>query len=89
MADGAGCDAPQRGKLEMTGDVGDYQSGVVDDPVHDPTLFADGETFYVFSTGRLDPLRPGRHLRSPVHLQPRRSVGVDGFDCTARVDSRL
>ena len=59
VADGVGCDAPQRGKLEMTGDVGDYQSGVVDDPVHDPTLFADGETFYVFSTGRLDPSDPG------------------------------
>ena len=58
-ADVVGCDAPQRGKLEMTGDIGEYQSGVVDDPVHDPTLFADGETFYVFSTGRLDPSDPG------------------------------
>jgi hypothetical protein len=27
--------------------------------VHDPTLFADGGTFYVFSTGRLDALDPG------------------------------
>jgi arabinan endo-1,5-alpha-L-arabinosidase len=58
-ADDALCDGSPRGKLEMTGDIGDYQTGVLDDPVHDPTLFADGGTFYVFSTGRLDALDPG------------------------------
>ena len=59
-ADGVGCDAPQRGKLEMTGDIGDYQSGVVDDPVHDPTLFTDGETF--------QPLPRSRAALAPVPL---------------------
>jgi arabinan endo-1,5-alpha-L-arabinosidase len=52
-------DASLHGKLAMTGDVGDYQEGVVDDPVHDPTLFKDGTTFYVFSTGRRNPNDPG------------------------------
>jgi hypothetical protein len=43
----------------MTGDVGDYQPGVLDDPVHDPTLFKHGKTFYVFSTGSRDEDNPG------------------------------
>ena len=30
---------PPRGKLEMFGDIGDFVPGVIDDPVHDPTLF--------------------------------------------------
>lgn len=58
-ANDTSCDGPHRGQLEMTGDIGDYRPGVVDDPVHDPTLFTDGDTFYVFSTGRLDPGDPG------------------------------
>jgi len=56
---GERCDAPQRGALEMSGDVGDFRRGVIDDPVHDPTLFRGGDTFYVFSTGRLDAADPG------------------------------
>ncbi|WP_338073655.1 arabinan endo-1,5-alpha-L-arabinosidase [Kineococcus siccus] len=50
---------PLSGKLAMTGDVGNYVAGVVDDPVHDPTLFLDGKTPYVFSTGVLNPDDPG------------------------------
>jgi len=50
---------PPRGKLEMTGDVGDFVPDVIDDPVHDPTLFEDDGTYYVFSTGILDPADPG------------------------------
>ena len=50
---------PLEGKLEMTGDIGDFVPGVVDDPVHDPTVFRDGDTFYVFSTGILNPEDPG------------------------------
>lgn len=52
-------DRPLRGKLAMTGDIGDYVPGVVDDPVHDPTVFSDGRTYYVFSTGVLNPADPG------------------------------
>lgn len=57
--DGVPAGPPPEGKLEMTGDIGEYIPGVVDDPVHDPTLFADGHTFYVASTGILDPADPG------------------------------
>ena len=56
---GTGHGPPPRGKLAMTGDIGDYIPGVVDDPVHDPTLFRDGHTYYVFSTGVLNPAAPG------------------------------
>jgi arabinan endo-1,5-alpha-L-arabinosidase len=56
---GAGHGPPLEGKLEMTGDIGDYVPGVIDDPVHDPTLFEDRGTYYVFSTGRLNPDDPG------------------------------
>jgi arabinan endo-1,5-alpha-L-arabinosidase len=41
---------PPEGKLEMLGDIGDFVPGVVDDPVHDPTLFEDHNIYYVFST---------------------------------------
>ncbi|HKG50350.1 MAG TPA: arabinan endo-1,5-alpha-L-arabinosidase [Actinomycetales bacterium] len=60
---------PLRGKLAMTGDVGDFVPGVVDDPVHDPTLFRDGRTYYVFSTGILNPKNPGG-------IYARRSTGT-------------
>ncbi|WP_369068461.1 arabinan endo-1,5-alpha-L-arabinosidase [Kineococcus terrestris] len=50
---------PLTGELAMTGDVGDYVEGVVDDPVHDPTIFSDRGTHYVFSTGIADPDDPG------------------------------
>src|SRR5690625_387883 len=43
----------------MTGDIGDFVPGEVDDPVHDPTLFKDGRTYYVASTGILDAEDPG------------------------------
>lgn len=56
---GTGHGPPPRGKLAMTGDIGNYIPGVVDDPVHDPTLFRDGHTYYVFSTGVLNPAAPG------------------------------
>jgi arabinan endo-1,5-alpha-L-arabinosidase len=54
-----GTGPPPSGKLAMTGDIGDFQPGVLDDPVHDPTLFADRGTYYVFSTGVADPEDPG------------------------------
>lgn len=61
--DGAGppphAGPPPSGKLEMTGDIGDFVPGVVDDPVHDPTLFKDGRTYYVASTGILNAEDPG------------------------------
>lgn len=50
--------SPHQGKLVMTGDVGDHGHGV-DDPVHDPTLFKHGKTFYVFATGILNKDDPG------------------------------
>jgi arabinan endo-1,5-alpha-L-arabinosidase len=52
-------DGPPEGKLEMTGDIGDFVPGVIDDPVHDPTLIKDRDTYYVFSTGILNPDDPG------------------------------
>ena len=55
------------GKLAMTGDVGDHGPGV-DDPVHDPTLFKHGKTFYVFSTGI-------RNEGDPGGIFARRSTG--------------
>src|SRR5690554_3252367 len=63
-----GAGPPPSGKLEMTGDIGDHVPGVVDDPVHDPTLFKDGRTYYVMSTGVLDAEDPGG-----IHV--RRSTG--------------
>ncbi|QTM98042.1 family 43 glycosylhydrolase [Sediminibacillus dalangtanensis] len=42
---------PPVGKVPMSGDIGDYVEGVVDDPVHDPALFKDNGTYYVASTG--------------------------------------
>jgi arabinan endo-1,5-alpha-L-arabinosidase len=53
---------PPEGKLKMKGDIGDFVPGVIDDPVHDPTLVKDpkvGGTYYVFSTGILNPDDPG------------------------------
>ncbi|GAA4418693.1 arabinan endo-1,5-alpha-L-arabinosidase [Georgenia halophila] len=66
---GQGNGPPPSGKLDMIGDVGDFVPGVVDDPVHDPTLFKDGQTYYVFSTGVLDPEDPGG-------IYARRSTGT-------------
>jgi hypothetical protein len=46
---------PPRGTLEMTGDVGDFVPGEIDDPVHDPAIVKDHRTYYVASTDqRLD-----------------------------------
>jgi arabinan endo-1,5-alpha-L-arabinosidase len=56
---GHGHGPPLRGKLDMVGDIGDFVPGVIDDPVHDPTLFSDRGTYYVFSTGILNPADPG------------------------------
>ena len=50
---------PPTGKLEMTGDIGDYVPGEIDDPVHDPAIISDRQTYYVFSTGILDADDPG------------------------------
>ncbi|MDQ0254816.1 arabinan endo-1,5-alpha-L-arabinosidase [Evansella vedderi] len=47
------------GKLTMIGDYGDFVPGEIDDPVHDPALFKDGNTYYVVSTGILNPQNPG------------------------------
>jgi arabinan endo-1,5-alpha-L-arabinosidase len=46
---------PPEGKLEMFGDIGDFVPGVIDDPVHDPTLFEHRNVYYVFSTGIFNP----------------------------------
>lgn len=45
--------SPPEGKIDMTGDIGDYVPGEIDDPVHDPSIFKDGDTYYVVSTGAL------------------------------------
>ncbi|ROP34770.1 arabinan endo-1,5-alpha-L-arabinosidase [Pseudokineococcus lusitanus] len=59
-ADGTpGSEQPPRGRLTMAGDVGDLVPGVVDDPVHDPTLFEHDGTYYVASTGIADADDPG------------------------------
>jgi arabinan endo-1,5-alpha-L-arabinosidase len=51
---------PPRGELPMTGDIGDFIPGVIDDPVHDPAIVEDRGTYYVFSTGILrNPADPG------------------------------
>lgn len=61
---------PPRGKLEMTGDIGDFIPGEVDDPVHDPAIVADRGTYYVFSTGIL------RNPDDPGGIFVRRSRGT-------------
>ncbi|NED97777.1 arabinan endo-1,5-alpha-L-arabinosidase [Phytoactinopolyspora alkaliphila] len=61
---------PPRGTLEMTGDIGDFIPGVVDDPVHDPAVIRDGDTYYVFSTGIL------RNPGDPGGIFVRRSTGT-------------
>jgi arabinan endo-1,5-alpha-L-arabinosidase len=55
----AAASPPPEGKLEMFGDIGDFVPGVIDDPVHDPTLFEDRNVYYVFSTGIFNPDDPG------------------------------
>jgi arabinan endo-1,5-alpha-L-arabinosidase len=51
---------PPGGKLDMTGDIGDFVPGEIDDPVHDPAIISDRGTYYVFSTGILrNPDDPG------------------------------
>ncbi|MBB6450925.1 beta-xylosidase [Geomicrobium halophilum] len=47
------------GKLDMTGDIGEFIPGEIDDPVHDSSIIQDGDTYYVFSTGILDEEDPG------------------------------
>jgi arabinan endo-1,5-alpha-L-arabinosidase len=63
---------PPQGKLEMTGDIGDFIPGVVDDPVHDPAIVKDPrtDTYYVFSTGIL------RNPDDPGGIFMRRSRGT-------------
>lgn len=60
------------GTLEMTGDVGDYVPGEIDDPVHDPAIVHDprSQSFYVFSTGIL------RTPDDPGGIYVRRSGGT-------------
>jgi len=67
-----GLGPPPTGKLEMTGDVGDFIPGVVDDPVHDPAIVKDRTTYYVFSTGIL------RNPQDPGGIFVRRSDGTPG-----------
>ncbi|MCI2240653.1 arabinan endo-1,5-alpha-L-arabinosidase [Paenibacillus sp. TRM 82003] len=69
---------PPSGKLPMSGDTGDYEAGVVDDPAHDPTLFSDRGTYYVFSTGVANPDDPGGIFvrRSTDLAGPWESVGA-------------
>jgi arabinan endo-1,5-alpha-L-arabinosidase len=61
---------PLRGTLEMTGDIGDFVPGVIDDPVHDPAIVRDRDTYYVFSTGIL------RNPEDPGGIFMRRSTGT-------------
>jgi arabinan endo-1,5-alpha-L-arabinosidase len=63
-------DHPPRGTLEMTGDIGDFVQGEVDDPVHDPAIVKDGRTYHVFSTGIL------RNPEDPGGIFVRRSRGT-------------
>ena len=55
----------------MTGDIGEFIPGVVDDPVHDPAIVKDpsNQTYYVFSTGIL------RNPQDPGGIFVRRSTG--------------
>lgn len=49
-----------KGILDMEGDTGDFVAGVIDDPVHDPSIFKADDTYYVVSTGiARDPNNPG------------------------------
>ncbi|WP_202078689.1 arabinan endo-1,5-alpha-L-arabinosidase [Caldalkalibacillus salinus] len=61
---------PPEGKLNMYGDTGDYVPNEVDDPVHDPALIRDGDTYYVFSTGLL------RNPEDPGGIYVRKSEGT-------------
>jgi arabinan endo-1,5-alpha-L-arabinosidase len=61
---------PPRGTLEMTGDIGDFVPGEIDDPVHDPAIVKDRGTYYVFSTGIL------RNPEDPGGIFVRRSKGT-------------
>ncbi|GAA2023133.1 family 43 glycosylhydrolase [Pseudokineococcus marinus] len=82
-----GSEQPPRGALAMTGDVGDYVPGVVDDPVHDPTLFEDDGTYYVFSTGAADPDDPGgvfAHRSQGSLAGPWESLGAIGLPAWTR-----
>lgn len=73
-ADGPAADRapgpPPSGMLDMTGDIGDFIPGVVDDPVHDPAIVKDRTTYYVFSTGIL------RDAQDPGGIYVRRSTGT-------------
>lgn len=80
---------PPTGKLEMTGDIGTFDAEAgVDDPVHDPTLFEDRGTYYLFSTGvRRTPSDPGGIFarRSTGSLAgPWESLGEIEFPAWAR-----
>ena len=55
----------------MTGDIGEFIPGVVDDPVYDPAIVKDpsNQTYHVFSTGVL------RNPQDPGGIFVRRSTG--------------
>jgi len=57
-------------KLDMLGDTGDYIPGEIDDPVHDPAIIKDDNTYYVFSTGKL------RDQSDPGGIYVRKSEGT-------------
>jgi arabinan endo-1,5-alpha-L-arabinosidase len=65
---------PPAGTLEMTGDIGEFIPGEIDDPVHDPAIIKDptAQTYYVFSTGIL------RNPQDPGGVFVRRSTGTLG-----------
>jgi arabinan endo-1,5-alpha-L-arabinosidase len=71
-ADAGASGPPPTGTLEMTGDIGDFIPGVIDDPVHDPAIVKDPttQTYYVFSTGIL------RNPDDPGGIYVRRSTGT-------------
>lgn len=83
---------PLTGKLDMTGEIGNFDPEAgIDDPVHDPTLFEDKGTYYVFSTGRFDPspgiTDPGGvfvHRSTESLAGPWESVGEIAFPEWAR-----
>lgn len=66
--------APPEGMIDMKGDYGDFDADQgIDDPVHDPSIFKDEDTYYVASTGiASDEENPGG-----IYLR-KSTEGIDG-----------
>ncbi|MGJ9383479.1 arabinan endo-1,5-alpha-L-arabinosidase [Salipaludibacillus sp. CF4.18] len=59
-----------KGELAMFGDIGDFIQDEVDDPAHDPAIIKDQNTYYVFSTGKL------QNQEDPGGIYIRKSEGT-------------